>query len=182
MSRLEHAINSVLNSDNITPEYLQTVPDLSSEDVRSVILGILTEVYSNRMPFNKYLGIRVSELTMDYTVVTIDAKEELYGNYVQKILHGGVISSVIDLSGGIIAQVNALTRMSGMTIAELLARFSKMSTINMHVDYLRPGSGSRFSCRAHVLKGGNKVAATRMDMFDEKGNLIATGSGAYLVG
>ncbi|HOP64735.1 MAG TPA: thioesterase family protein [Spirochaetota bacterium] len=182
MDKIDLSINRLLEGENLTEEYLQRIPDLSSPDTIKIILDILKEVYNSKMPFNTYLGVRVTDLTLEKAVIEIDSREELQGNYVQKILHGGAISSVIDLAGGIIAQSHAFAGMKGITIAELLARFSKMSTLNIRVDYLRPGAGSRFKCISKVLRAGNKIAVVQMEMLNENEILIASGTGSYLIG
>lgn len=182
MDRVEQSKNMILEGINLTEEYLQRKPDLSSPAAINVILEILKEVYNSKMPFNTYLGVRVTDLTLERAVIEIDSREELQGNYVQKILHGGAISSVIDLAGGIIAQSHAFAGMNGKTISELIARFSKMSTLNIRVDYLRPGAGKKFRCISRVLRAGNKVAVVQMEMMNEDDVLIAAGTGSYLIG
>jgi uncharacterized protein (TIGR00369 family) len=182
MNVIEEFKSTLLEGKNLTEEYLQRKPDLSSPDAIQIMLEILKEVYNSKMPFNTYLGIKVTELNLDRAVIEIDAREELQGNYVKKILHGGAISAVIDLAGGIIAQSHAFAGMNGVTIAELIARFSKMSTLNIRVDYLRPGSGEKFKCIAKVLRAGNKVAVVQMEMLNDKNILIAAGTGSYLIG
>ena len=59
---------------------------------------------------------------------------------------------------------------------------ARMGTIDMRVDYLRPGKGPEFRCVATVMRTGRKLAVTRMELFDQEDNLIAVGTGAYLVG
>ncbi len=167
---------------SLTEERLAHVPDFNSEEAVKVVLSRLMEVYNNLMPFNRLLGIEVIDLSIERAVITISSKEELQGNYIQKILHGGVISSVIDLAGGIIAQTHAIRKLNGKTIGEILLRFSKMSTLNMRVDYLKPGAGATFKCISKVERAGNKVAVTRMEMFNDKDELIAIGTGSYLIG
>ena len=44
-----------------------------------------------------------------------------------------------------------------------LHRFSRLGTIDLRVDYLRPGIGSEFILRAEVLRLGSRVANTRME-------------------
>ncbi|WYB25258.1 thioesterase family protein [Gallaecimonas sp. GXIMD1310] len=61
-------------------------------------------------------------------------------------------------------------------------KFGRMGTIDMRVDYLRPGRGERFVATAEVIRAGNKVAVTRMELHNEKGDHIAFGTGTYLVG
>ena len=52
----------------------------------------------------------------------------------------------------------------------------------MRVDFLKPGAGEKFKCISKVERAGNKVAVTRMEMFNEKNELIAIGTGSYLIG
>ena len=182
MDKTSLIIKSILDGPELSPEFLARVPDLESEAVMGRVLDILKDVYNNRMPFNRYLGIEVIDLTLEKAVIGINSREELQGNYMQKILHGGVISSVIDLSGGIIAQSHAIRQMKNCTIGELLIRFGKMSTLNMRVDYLRPGDGINFRCISRVIRAGNKVAVTQMEMFNDRDELISMGTGSYLIG
>jgi uncharacterized protein (TIGR00369 family) len=182
MDELQDTLQSVLSRQNLPEEFINTVPDITSENFRSTLITILLDAYNISMPFNKYLGAKVIELSPEKSVITISLREELFGNYVQKILHGGVISAIIDLSGGIIAQLHAIESMKGMNIGQIMNRFSRMSTLNMRVDYLRPGSGDSFRCIAWVVRAGNKVAVTQMEMFNDKNELIAIGTGSYLIG
>ena len=182
MDKIQNSIDTLLNGTNLTEEYLKSRPDLSSPDALKIITAVLTEIYNSRMPFNSYLGIRVIELSLERAVIEIKSREELYGNYIQKILHGGVISAVIDLAGGIIAQTHAFLSMNGTTVAEQIARFSKMSTLNIRVDYLRPGAGDNFRCISRVVRAGNKVAVVQMELLNQDDVLIAIGTGSYLIG
>jgi uncharacterized protein (TIGR00369 family) len=182
MKEFQKTINTVLSRQNLTEDYLQTIPDITSETFKSSLIAILMDAYNEKIPFDKFLGIKVIELNLERSVIAISSREELQGNYVHKILHGGVISAVIDLSGGIIAQLHAMYKMEGMTIAQMMHRFSKMSTLNMRVDYLRPGAGENFQCIAKVARAGNKVAVVQMEMFNEKNEQIAIGTGSYLIG
>ena len=51
----------------------------------------------------------------------------------------------------------------------------------MRVDYLRPGHGEWFEAKGTILRTGNKVAVTRMELHNDSGELIAIGTGAYTV-
>jgi acyl-coenzyme A thioesterase PaaI-like protein len=62
-----------------------------------------------------------------------------------------------------------------------LHRFSKLGTIDLRIDYLRPGIGERFQLRAQVLRLGSRVASTRMEFLGADGTLLSVGSGAYIV-
>ena len=179
MDKLKETIQSVLNKQNLS---IDIIPDISSESAMNSIFSMLMDVYNSKMPFNKLLGIEVTELNLNRAVISIHSREELYGNFMHKILHGGVISSVIDLSGGVIAQAHALSQMNGLSIGQMMHRFSMMSTLNMRVDFLRPGSGNRFECISKVVRAGNKVAVVQMEMLDTENRQTAIGTGSYLIG
>jgi uncharacterized protein (TIGR00369 family) len=60
-------------------------------------------------------------------------------------------------------------------------RFAKIGTIDLRVDYLRPGLGKHFIATGYVLRTGSKVAVTRMELHNDSAQLIAVGTGAYVV-
>ncbi len=65
---------------------------------------------------------------------------------------------------------------------EIRERLSKLGTIDLRIDYLRPGRGAAFRAEAVLLRGGNKVAVARMELYNDSEELIAVGTGTYLVG
>ena len=65
--------------------------------------------------------------------------------------------------------------------SQRLHRFAKLGTIDLRVDYLRPGIGTHFELRAQVLRLGSRVASTRMEFVGADGTLLSAGSGAYIV-
>ncbi len=146
------------------------------------MLKQLGEIYGNQMPFNRLLGIKIDTLTPTDIKVKIDMREELIGNFKRHILHGGVISSVLDLTGGLIASVELLKQMVGAEPQEIEKRMARVGTIDMRVDYLRAGQGDFFTASGSVLRKGNKVAVIRTELCNNKNSLIAAGTGTYLVG
>ena len=135
-----------------------------------------------RLAFNRMLGIKISSLRPDRAECTFPMKDEFIGNPVQGILHGGVISAVLDATGGINASISALDRMKDLSILEIENRLSRMGTIDLRVDYLRPGKGVQFRATSTIMRTGRKVAVTRMELKNEKDVLIAVGTGAYIIG
>ncbi|KKO45026.1 hypothetical protein WG68_12885 [Arsukibacterium ikkense] len=136
----------------------------------------------DQMPFNRLLGLQVSRFADDEVEVRLPWAAQLVGNPIQQILHGGVIATVLDVAGGMMAVASALGRFSEIEQSELVQRFGKMSTIDIRTDYLRPGRGSEFIATARVIRSGNKVAVCRMELHNEQGVHIALGTGTYLVG
>lgn len=138
--------------------------------------------FFQRIPFNRMLGIRVASLGRERVVLDLPMKDELIGNFVQGILHGGVISSLLDVTGGAMALIGALERHRELPGHERMARLSKLGTIDLRVDYLRPGRGRTFTARAVPLRSGNKVAVVRSELHSDDGTLVAVGTGTYLCG
>jgi uncharacterized protein (TIGR00369 family) len=146
------------------------------------VLTIVRDVYE-RLPFNKLLGLEVEHLEAHRAGFRFDRRDDLVGNFIQGILHGGVISAVLDTTGGMMATVSALGRMhaNGSTQAEMAASFARYGTIDMRVDYLRPGRGEHFVSTATIMRTGRTVAVTRMELTNDDGFLIAVGTGAYKI-
>ena len=145
------------------------------------LLEIVHEVYEN-LPFNRYLGLKIARLKVDEAGFAFRMRNELIGNEVHGILHGGVISAVLDTTGGLTATASAIKRKLGLTHDEITDWIARIGTIDMRVDYLRPGRGKRFHSTGTVMRTGNKVAVTRMELWNEETTLIAVGTGAYIVG
>lgn len=147
-----------------------------------VLLNRLLSSFEERMPFHKLLGLKILSLHLDEVKLRIDMRDELIGNFVHGILHGGVIASVLDTAGGMIAIANSFQRKEHLTETERMMGIDKTSTIDLRVDYLRPGRGQYFIATSSVLRSGRKVAVTRMELHNDEGILIAVGTGCYLVG
>jgi len=142
----------------------------------------LNTIYEEKMPFNKYLGIKIDSLCADGAVIRIDMRNDLIGNFEKSILHGGVISSILDFTGGVIAQMNVFSDMKDASMEKLIKRFASMGTIDMRIDYIRPGRGSYFLATGHVLRLGKRVAVTRTEFVNDEGILIAVGTSSYIMG
>jgi len=145
------------------------------------LLKIVREVYDN-LPFNRLLGLEVEYLEINRAGFYFTMKNELIGNTAHGILHGGVISTVLDTTGGITATASAVERMKELSNDEVATLIARIGTIDMRVDYLRPGRGAQFHSSGTVMRTGRKVAVTRMELKNEENLLIAVGTGTYIVG
>ncbi|HMM55392.1 MAG TPA: thioesterase family protein [Candidatus Desulfobacillus sp.] len=152
-----------------------------AKDAEAKLLAAIHEVFAEKIPFNRVLGLDVVSLAGDSPLLRFAMRPELVGNFMRGNLHGGVISSVIDVCGGLTAFLGLQRRLRDEPVEERLQRFARMGTIDMRVDYLRPGLGSWFEARGAILRTGNKVAVTRMELHNDAGELIAIGTGAYTV-
>jgi acyl-coenzyme A thioesterase PaaI-like protein len=66
------------------------------------------------------------------------------------------------------------------SVAKRLERFARHSTIDLRIDFLRPGIGEKFTIHAEALRVGARVGNARMEFRGADGKLLSTGTAAYL--
>lgn len=142
----------------------------------------VTYVFNEQLPFNRFLGFEAHWVTEDKIELRLPWKNELMGNPHHAILHGGVTAAILDTVGGLVAILHAVKDLAPLEPGVFELKLAKMGTIDMRVDYLRPGRGSLFTATAEVLRKGNKVAVCRMELHNQDNEHIALGTGTYLVG
>ncbi len=148
----------------------------------SMLFESMQKVHEEIIPFNKILGLQFEIRDENSVFVRFEKKDDLVGNPLQGNLHGGVISAVLDTTGGLIAALGILTKLKNPSMEQIGNTLKNWGTIDLRIDYLRPGQGERFTATGSVLRTGNKVAVTRMELINEENTLIAVGTGTYLIG
>ena len=143
---------------------------------------LVSDIFVNSMPFNQALGLKLQHLDEQQTTLVLPNRSSLTGNTLHKIVHGGVIASVLDVAAGLVCVNYALTRQDMISEEELRQRLSRMGTIDLRVDYLRPGRGDIFTATAQLLHAGNKVAVSRAELHNQDQEYIATATVSYLIG
>lgn len=144
-------------------------------------LSAIEEIFCEKIPFHKVLGLKIESINYERVKVSFQMRDELMGHYKRGMVHGGVISSVIDVTGGLSALMGVQEKMADETLKAKLERFGRVSTIDLRVDFLRPGIGKWFVAMAYTLRTGNKVAVTRIELKNDQDDLIAVGTGSYVV-
>lgn len=154
---------------------------VASAEFEDEFVAGLKSIFEEKIVFNRMLGLKIVSLRPDCVLARIDMKPELVGHYAYNRLHGGVISAGLDAMGGLALMAALGARHMDDSPAQRLQRFARMGTIDLRVDYLRPGIGSHFTLRGEVLRLGSRVGSTRMEFFGPDGVLMSTGAGAYIV-
>ena len=108
-------------------------------------------------------------------------RDELVGHFLHGRLHGGVISSVLDAVGGLAVVWAIADRHDHESAEGILERFRHLGTVDLRVDYLRQGIGTRFVASGQTVRLGRRIAATAMRLVNGDGTLIATGNATYVV-
>lgn len=117
-------------------------------------------------PFNLFLGLTVVNADPVKQEVTMRSamRPEFERRPGSKQWHGGVIASVIDTVGDFAV---------GMMVGRGLP------TVNFRVDYLKPAVDTALVAVSRVRRAGKSVGVADVDVFDEKGSLLAIGRGTY---
>lgn len=163
----------VQQDDTLPPDAM-----LSQEIVRQRV----SNIFIYQMPFNRELGLELREFEADHAILVFERQERLVGNALQKILHGGVIAAGLDVAAGLVCVGSALLRHHSISAQEFHQRLARMGTIDLRVDYLRPGRGEHFTLTSTLLRGGNKIAVARAELHNEAQVHIATATATYIVG
>ncbi|MDD2609143.1 MAG: thioesterase family protein [Giesbergeria sp.] len=141
----------------------------------------LKEIFEQRIVFNQILGLKIVTLLPERVVARIAMKPDLVGHFAYNRVHGGVISAGLDATGALAVMAAIGAKHLDEPPARRLERFHKLGTIDLRVDYLRPGIGTHFELHAQVLRLGSRVASTRMEFFGPEGQLMSAGAAAYIV-
>jgi uncharacterized protein (TIGR00369 family) len=108
---------------------------------------VLKQFLEEAIPFNRFLGIRVGDSAADWARLELPFREEFIGDPLRPALHGGLVSTLLDTCGGF-----AIWRRVETEI--------RISTIDMRVDFLRPGGSDLLIAETRVVRVGNRVAVT----------------------
>lgn len=141
----------------------------------------LTDLFERRITFNQVLGLVVESVAAPAPRIRFAMRPELIGSALHGRLHGGVISATLDAMGGFALMVAIGEKHADESTAQVLHRFIKMGTIDLRIDYLRPGIGAHFVASAEVTRLGGRIGSTQMRLVNDHGTLIATGSAAYVI-
>ncbi len=109
-------------------------------------------IFEEKIVFNQTLGLKIQTLEPEQVTGRIVMRPELIGHFAYNRIHGGVISAGLDAMGGLAVMAAIGARHMDEAPEQRLQRFSKLGTIDLRVDYLRPGTGEYFDLHATVMR------------------------------
>jgi len=133
-------------------------------------LARVQTILGKAVPHNAALGIQFSEFGEDGAESTLPYAEQLVGNPETGVLHGGVVTALLDATCGaaVFARVRGRPR---------------IATIDLRIDYLGPAVPKRdLRCRAECYKVTKRVAFVRGVAFhDDRDDPIASATGSFMI-
>lgn len=167
-----------MDTDTLMPTASQTKRDATEQRKLEDALRLLFE---EQIPFNKLLGIRVRSFDPSEARISFSMRPDLIGHFLSGRLHGGTISAVLDAAGSFALMCSIAEKFGGDDALQVLQRFERMSTIDLRIDYLRPGIGREFTASTRTMRLGRRIGSTRSELVNEDGIVVATAAAAYLV-
>ena len=127
--------------------------------------------FIDAIPHNHALGMKVRDMKRAEAVFELPYNTELVGNPDTGVLHGGVITALLDAC-------------SGAAVFAALTEWKPIATLDLRIDYMRAGEvGRDIVCHAHCYKLTRNVAFTRAVAFhDDEADPIATSMGTFMIG
>ena len=126
----------------------------------------ILHVMEHVIPFNRRLGIRGESVEKGRAVLVMPVRPDHVGDVRRPALHGGVLSSLIAVAGGLAAW-------------SVLGNEESVSTVDLRVDFLEPaGLGSDLRAEGELIRKGNRVCHVRVAV-TQAGVLVAEGRGVY---
>ncbi|MFH2010237.1 MAG: hotdog fold thioesterase [bacterium] len=128
----------------------------------------LSTFFEQKIPFNRFLGVTVRQFDSGLVQLELPARDEFIGNPMLPALHGGVISSLLDTAGG-------------GAVWSQVGNGEAVSTVDLRVDFLRPGRQLPLVGQGKVVRLGNKVGVTELRAFHPgaQDKPVAAGMGVY---
>ena len=117
-------------------------------------------------PLHRWLGVRLTALDDDMVEITMPWREELVAHTEIRYTHGGIIATLIDLTGDYV-------------IAAKLGH--GVPTIDLRTDYHATALPGALTAHGRLVKLGRTLATADVQILSESGQLLASGRGVYFV-
>lgn len=135
-------------------------------------LAALNDAYREFVPFNKALGITLTEASKDpaVAVMKLPYDPRFIGNPETGVLHGGVLTALMDAT-------------SGVSVFLKLKASQTIATLDLRIDYLKPGTAPLdLQCRAECFKATHNVAFVRaLAYHHDPADPIAAASATFMI-
>jgi uncharacterized protein (TIGR00369 family) len=117
-----------------------------------------------RGPFNSWLNFTVTKVDADGLEVKAGWREEWVVNPDRRYTHGGILSAIIDVA-------------ADYAIAAQIGR--PVPTIDLRVDFHKAAMPGDLTAKARVVRLGSQYSTAEASVYDEEGELVASGRGTY---
>ena len=123
------------------------------------------------LPHNAKLGIRMVEIVPGRCTTYIEFRPELVGDPNRGVLHGGVVTTLVDAT-------------AGAAVYASIPRDTSLATLDMRIDYLKPAlPDKRLYATAELYRLTRRIAFVRASAYqDSPENQVANCVASFMVG
>ena len=150
-------------------------------DAEQARLDTYLKDYVRNVAFNRLLGLEAESVSFPIPRIRLDMRPDLIGTHEYRRLHGGAIATALDDVGGLALMIAMAEKHADETVEQMQHRYVRMGTIDLRIDYLRPGQGTHFFASAEVTRLGGRIGTTQMRLVNDQDTLIAIGVANYIV-
>ncbi len=118
-------------------------------------------------PFHAWLNLKIRSVTSQGLELEMPWRDEIVSNPAIGSVHGGVLASLIDLTG--LYTLNAHGTQA-------------KATADLRVDYHRPATAGPLIAAGQIVKVGRQISVAETSITGSDGKLLASGRGAYICG
>ena len=145
------------------------------------LCSIAQHLFVETSRFTEGLGLTVASMATETASMRFSNRDDLTGSERTSNLHGGVIAAVMDITGSLVVFSNLIHRMKDNSLRKRIEKITRINTIDLRIDYIRPGSGASFVATGHIMRTGRTVAVSRIELHGEEGHLLAVGTASYIL-
>ncbi|SDE51334.1 uncharacterized domain 1-containing protein [Paracoccus isoporae] len=140
----------------------------TDDTVSSATRDRIAQQFIEALPFARALGMRLDRLDNGEAEISMGWNEEFIGDPRSGVIHGGVISALMDTCSGAAVLSHATAPKS-------------TATIDLRIDYMRGATpGQRLTATARCYHVTRSVAFVRTQAFDDdRDQPVATATGAF---
>ncbi len=129
----------------------------------------LARQFIGAIPHSRALEMRIDDVLAGRATLSLPYNERFIGDPETGVLHGGVVTALLDTAMGT-AVVSHPQSMGGT------------ATIDLRIDYMRAATpGQRITARAECYRVTRSVAFVRATAYDEGEEPVASAAGAFTV-
>jgi uncharacterized protein (TIGR00369 family) len=131
----------------------------------------MAQMVRQAIPHVKELGAELVHIERGRATMSLAYQERLIGNPETGVVHGGVITTLIDT-------------VCGMSVFTRMAKIGPIATLDLRIDYLKPATpGADLLAEAECYKVTRNVAFVRgLAYHEDRDDPIANCAGTFMVG
>lgn len=138
--------------------------------VKKLLTDTIKKGFASASPHMRSLGYDILELSGGQCLGRLPYSDKLVGDPVTGVLHGGVVTTLLDST-------------AGAAVISRIMKLMPIATLDLRIDYLRPSTPQRdLHARVECFKATRNVAFVRGTAFnDDESDPVASMAGTFML-